>query len=172
MMKLIIYTGTGEGKTCAAAGHALRALSHDLNVIVFQYLKPATDSEFTYLSSIGKLKFVKLSNITKLCDFSKTNYDNFHTCEISIKLFQTTYDLIIFDEINVLLSYNISRINTFLSFLKSKTGEDTIIIFTGRLNAAAFRNLYNNALIITEFIENKHEFNDNEFYTIIKGVDY
>lgn len=172
-MKLIIYTGTGEGKTSAAAGHALRALSHDLRVIVFQYLKPATDSEFTYLSSVSPLTLVKLSNITKFCDFSNIDYNDFYTHAIILKICHKNHDIIIFDEINILFSHNNNKkINDFLAMLTKYTNKNTIVIFTGRLNAEAFKVLYNHAIIVTDFIENKHEFNNNEFYKIMEGVDY
>lgn len=46
---LRLYMGAGAGKTTAAAGLALRAVSHGKRVRVLQLLKPAISPEFAAL---------------------------------------------------------------------------------------------------------------------------
>jgi len=38
---IIVYTGSGKGKTTAAMGLALRAVGHDLKVLMIQFIKSA-----------------------------------------------------------------------------------------------------------------------------------
>ena len=49
--KILAFVGDGEGKTCAAIGHAIRAAGHSKRVAVIQFLKGRDNvGEFKYLS--------------------------------------------------------------------------------------------------------------------------
>jgi cob(I)alamin adenosyltransferase len=47
--RVITYYGSGDGKTCAALGHAVRASGQDRKVVVFHFLKGRKD--------VGEYKF-------------------------------------------------------------------------------------------------------------------
>ncbi len=44
--KIQVYYGNGQGKTSAALGNAIRAASNGSSVIVIQFMKGSTDSEY------------------------------------------------------------------------------------------------------------------------------
>ena len=49
--KILVFVGDGEGKTCAAMGHAIRAAGHGKKVAILQFLKGNnTTGEFKHLS--------------------------------------------------------------------------------------------------------------------------
>jgi len=50
---LIIFTGSGKGKTTAAIGQALRYLGAGKRVLVVQFFKPGTSGEITMLKKLG-----------------------------------------------------------------------------------------------------------------------
>lgn len=55
--KVLCFIGDGEGKTCAALGHAIRAAGHSKRVAVIQFLKGRNDiGEFKYLSKASGIE--------------------------------------------------------------------------------------------------------------------
>ncbi len=58
-----VYTGTGKGKTTASLGLALRAVGHNLNVCMIQFMKSGDTGELfsveRYLPNITIAQFGK-----------------------------------------------------------------------------------------------------------------
>jgi cob(I)alamin adenosyltransferase len=52
---LIVYTGSGKGKTTAALGLALRAAGHALHVEIVQFIKNCRSGEHEALARLGDL---------------------------------------------------------------------------------------------------------------------
>ncbi|HOI54944.1 MAG TPA: cob(I)yrinic acid a,c-diamide adenosyltransferase [Phycisphaerae bacterium] len=56
---LIVYTGSGKGKTTAALGLALRAAGHALRVAVLQFVKARRSGEHEALARLGDLVSIR-----------------------------------------------------------------------------------------------------------------
>ena len=165
-----VYTGPGKGKTTAALGLGLRAVGAGLKVYMIQFMKGRNYSE---LNSIKKL-----SNFT----FSQYGRDEFVSKEkpeqIDIKLAQEgflhakdainngKYDMIILDEINVAVDYNLISLKDVIKLIEQKP-EKLELVLTGRY---AHPELVRLADIVTEMLEIKHPYQHG--IKARKGIDF
>ncbi len=168
---IYLYTGPGEGKTSAALGHALRALGHQMDVVVVQFLKGWKNT------GIAKLKN-KIKNL-KIYQFGKRSFTDFKNLTPTDYLFaekgfefvknlvkKNPPDLLILDEINLILAYKLIPLDSFLEFLENLP-KKTHLILTGR---KAPKELRERADLITYFKEIKHPFQKG--IKAKRGLDY
>jgi cob(I)alamin adenosyltransferase len=168
MKLIIVYTGNGEGKTCAALGHALRAAGHDKKCVMIQFLKGR--------ENIGEYKAQKLlKDYFKIYQFgskkfvTKVTEKDREMAKKALEFAKELYKkekpfLLILDEINVAISMGLLKVEEVIEFLNSvKRG---IIILTGR-NAP--RELKEMADIVTEMREIKHDFPKRK---AVKGFEW
>ncbi len=166
-----IYTGNGKGKTTAALGLGLRAIGHGLKVIVIQFMK-------------GRINYGELSAVKDLPDFRIEQYGrpdfvnpenpDKEDIELAEKAFLRArqvitshkYDLIILDEINVAVSFNLIPKSAVLKLLKS-VPEDMEVVLTGRYMPVEFAGI---ADLVSEIKEVKHYFQTGT--PARKGFDY
>ena len=154
-----VYTGNGKGKTTAALGLALRATGRNMKVLIVQFMK-----KWDY----GELHSVKLiPNITLKTfgtkDFiykGKTKKIDYQEAEkawiFGIKGIQSgNYDIVIFDELNMALYYELLNLEKVIELIKNKP-EHIEIIITGRY---AHKKIIEIADLVTEMKEIKHYFN-------------
>lgn len=131
-----VYTGNGKGKTTAALGLALRACGHNFRVLLIQFLKSANfygeNDSAAHLAgleirSFGSGKLFDLKNPpSEEIALAKEGWQ--FACQ-AIESGQ--YDLIILDEMNLLLAYQLLSTEEVVAFLKNKT-QPVEIILTGR----------------------------------------
>ncbi len=167
-----IYTGDGKGKTTAAVGLAVRALADDLRIFFCQFLKGEESGELAFLKGISDKIDIHLCGLNKFCTNRKNPAkDQIDAAKRGLELskkaiFSGKYDIVILDEINVALYFNLLKIEDVLHILQNKPSSVEIIL-TGR-NAS--KELYDYADLISEIREIKHYFQKG--VRARKGIEY
>ena len=165
-----VYTGFGKGKTTAALGLGLRAAGAGLKVHMIQFMKGRRYSEidsienlpnFT-ISQYGRDEFVSKEK-PKQIDIDLAQEGFAHTKDV-IK--NTKYDMVILDEINVAVDYNLIPLDNVLKLIEEKP-EKLELVLTGR---DAHPELVKIADVVTEMLEIKHPY--QEGVTARKGIDF
>lgn len=173
---VLINTGNGKGKTTAAMGLAMRAAGHDMKVLILQFIKSGRE---TGEAKIIKERLKPLIDIEQLGEgfirFKdgkpdptdkqiKNARDSFKYARDKIE--SKKYDLIVLDEINNLVDYNILKVEEVAEVIKNKP-EGLCLVLTGR-NAPP--ELIDIADTVTEMKEIKHAF--LEGIKARKGIEY
>jgi len=165
-----VYTGPGKGKTTASLGLALRAAGDGLNVYMIQFMKGRRYSEIDAIESIknitvfqsGRDEFVNKENPEKIdIDLAKKGLERAR--EIIKK---GKHDLVILDEINVAVDFNLIKEEDVLSLLDEKP-EKMEIVLTGRY---ASKEIMKRADLVSEILEIKHPYQTG--ITSRKGIDW
>lgn len=169
--KIHIYTGPGQGKTQAALGLALRALGRDYKVCVIQFMKGREAGENLIAKKLapdyeiyqfGRPGFIKKGEGTfedkKLArnglDFAKKILE------------KKDVDILILDELNVALDFNLLKLSEVVEFLEMEH-HGVEIILTGR-NAP--RKICDLADLVTYMKDAKHYFKSG--VPAREGIEY
>ncbi len=158
--RIHIYCGNGKGKTTAALGLAIRAWGQGLKVLILQFIK-------------GSWKYGELAAISKMDDnivimplgegFTNKNLEEkekhkfvaieaLTTAEKEVK--SKKWDMIILDEINYALKYDLLELNSVLKLLDEKDSSLHLVL-TGR---DAKEEIISRADMVTEMKELKHHY--------------
>jgi cob(I)alamin adenosyltransferase len=165
---IYLYTGEGGGKTASALGLALRCLGHGYKVVIIQFLKWWKNTgEYKFRNKVanyeiyqfGRKGWIGLSNLNdedkKLCkkglDFAK-------------KKVNEKPKLLVLDQINLALAYNLLNIKEVIDFLET-IPKNTNVLLTGR---SAPKKLIEFADFVNEIVDIKHP---NEIPTV-RGIQY
>jgi cob(I)alamin adenosyltransferase len=155
-----LYTGDGKGKTTAALGLAMRACGAGKKVFIGQFVKGKHYSEITTiqnhlpcieLKQYGLDCFIVNDPEQKDSDAARQGLD-----EVKAILLSCEYDLVILDELNIALHYNLFPLEEVLEMLRNKAPQIEIVI-TGRY---APKEIYDVADLITEMKEIKHYYTE------------
>ncbi len=165
-----VYTGDGKGKTTAALGLALRAAGRNMKVLIVQFMK-----KWDY----GELHSIELiSNITLRTfgtkDFvykGKAKKIDYEEAEKAFSfgaegMQSGDYDIVIFDELNMALYYELLDLKKVVEKLKGKPDEVEVVI-TGR---RAPEEIIGIADLITEMKEVKHPYQKG--IEARRGIEY
>ena len=157
---IIVNTGNGKGKTTAALGLAIRAWGQGLKVLILQFIK-------------GSWKYGELAAISKMDDnivimplgegFTNKNLEEkekhkfvaieaLTTAEKEVK--SKKWDMIILDEINYALKYDLLELNSVLKLLDEKDSSLHLVL-TGR---DAKEEIISRADMVTEMKELKNHY--------------
>jgi cob(I)alamin adenosyltransferase len=158
MMKgyIQIYTGDGKGKTTAAFGLAIRAVGAGKSVFFAQFVKGQVYSEVKaiheFLPAIsikqfGLKCFIRRNPTQADIDIAREGFE-----EVSEIILSGMFDMVVLDEANIALYYNLFSVEELIQLLKKKPSETEIII-TGRY---APQELIDIADLVTEMKEIKH----------------
>jgi len=151
-----VYTGNGKGKTTAAFGLTLRAAGAGKKVFFAQFVKGQVYSEVKavqeFLPSVtirqyGLDCFIFNKPKQADIDIARQGFE-----EVSKIILSGEYDIVVLDEANIAIYYNLFTANELIQVLKQKP-EETEIIITGR-NASA--EIIEFADLVTEMKEIKH----------------
>ncbi len=165
-----IYTGPGKGKTTSALGLGLRAVGAGFKVYMIQFMKGRRYSEINTIEKIpnfeiiqfGRDEFVSKEKPEQIdIDLAKKGLS--HAKEI-IK--SKKYDLVILDEINVAVDYNLIPLKDVIKLIEEKP-EKLELVLTGRY---AHPDLSMIADLVTEMLEIKHPYMQGVLAR--KGIDY
>ena len=155
-----VYTGDGKGKTTAALGLALRAVGHDMKVLMIQFMKGRSEigeikaarklAPYLTILSMGRGTFVSKENPDP--EDIQVAREGFLVAQKAIQ--NREYDVVILDEINVAVEYGLISFSDLIHLLNSKP-EEVEIVLTGR-NARP--ELLERADLVTEMVKRKHYF--------------
>jgi cob(I)alamin adenosyltransferase len=151
-----VYTGNGKGKSTAAFGLALRAVGAGKKVFIAQFVKGQPYSElnafkrlkpFVEVKQYGLGCFIVKSPTQKDVDVAQKGLK-----EVSEIIKSNNFDLVILDEANIALYYNLISVNELVNLLANKPDELEIVV-TGRY---APDEIIEIADLVTEMKEVKH----------------
>ena len=170
---IIVNTGPGKGKTTAAMGTALRAVGNGMRVLMLQFLKGSWHyGELDAVKSFGGNWVMKQMGrgFVKVCG-AETDPEDVRMVEEAWneaeKAIQSgEWDLIILDEINYAISYNMLDPAKVVAALKAKP-EQVHVILTGR-NAHA--SIVEIADTVTEMKQVKHAYEKGVLAQ--RGIEY
>ena len=165
-----IYTGPGKGKTTLALGLGLRAAGAGLKVHMIQFMKGRRYSELDAVEKIpdftvsqhGRDEFVSKENPEQIdIDLAQKGFAKAQEITKNGKC-----DMVILDEINVAIDYNLVPLDDLLKLIEEKP-EKLELVLTGRY---AHPKLVKIADLVTEMLEIKHPYQHG--VQARKGVDY
>lgn len=149
MGKILLYTGTGGGKTMIAVGLGVRAVGHGKKVLMVQFMKGRKDiGEFMAqkhlpgfeIVQFGRKEFVDLKNPSKEdMELAKKGLEY-------VRNLKKMPDLLILDEINLACTVGLLKIRDVIEVL-DKIPEKTTVVLTGRY---APKELIEKADLVTE----------------------
>jgi len=132
-----VYTGNGKGKTTAALGLALRSIGHGYKVFMLQFMKGSKNygeiiAAEKYLPNLtivqsGLQTFVSKENPTK-ADIDMA-LDGLKLAKKVIS--ENNYDMVILDEINVAIGFNLIPLEDVMELIKCKPPRMELVL-TGR----------------------------------------
>jgi cob(I)alamin adenosyltransferase len=171
---LIVYTGPGKGKTTCALGTAFRAVGQGLRVLMLQFIKGSWHyGELDAAKMLGDDRmeirpmgrgFVKVGG-------ADTDPEDVRLCEEAwefgrAQMESGRYDLIVFDEINYVISYGMLDVDRVIAGFAARP-ERLHVICTGR---NAHPKLTEAADLVTEMREVKHPYTKGILAQ--RGIDY
>jgi cob(I)alamin adenosyltransferase len=157
-----VYTGNGKGKTTAALGLALRAAGHGLKTYFCQFLKGQDYGELSAIEKLsslitieqfGRKGFIHVTENPDKEDIERAQ-KGLEKCTKIMK--SRKYHIIILDEINVAVHFNLFSEKEIHDFLDKKP-EDMEVILTGRYAPESF---IKRADLVTEMKEIKHYYHE------------
>lgn len=156
---LIVYSGSGKGKTTAALGMTLRCIGHGMKVAVVQFIKGAIDTaEERALKSFGdRVVFLRMGEGYTWETQDRERDTRFvqqawkTACEF---LQDASYAMVILDEFNIALQQGYVALDEVLPVLRTRPRMQHVVI-TGR---GASEKLNEEADLVTEMKQVKHPF--------------
>jgi len=165
-----VYTGDGKGKTTAALGLALRAAGRNMKVLIVQFMKKWDYGELhsvklipnITLETFGTKEFVYKGKAKKIdCEEAEKAFS------FGAKGMQSgNYDIVIFDELNMALYYELLDLKEVVKKIKEKPLNVEVVI-TGR---RAPKEIMEIADLITEMKEIKHPYQKG--IEARRGIEY
>ncbi|MDD5659302.1 MAG: cob(I)yrinic acid a,c-diamide adenosyltransferase [Actinomycetota bacterium] len=151
-----VYTGDGKGKTTAALGLTLRAYGYGLKIFIAQFIKGKKYNEIKALEKFKDNVIVKQYGngcfIRKKPSKTDIEMAENGLKEIRQILTSGNYDVVIMDEINVAMYFDLLKVEDVIELIKLKP-EKVELILTGRKVAPQILEM---ADLVTEMKEVKH----------------
>jgi len=174
-----VYTGNSKGKTTCAMGLALRAVGHGFKVYVIQFMKGSSYTGELYSSqrlypnlqivqfgrncpyaSLIKSGFRKCNGCGECFAKSKAQIEDKEIASMAYNhakdvLTSNEYDIVILDEINNSLNYELITVEQVLDLIKMKP-EKVELVMTGRYFPP--QEIIDAADLVTEMKQIKHPY--------------
>jgi len=171
--RILIFTGSGKGKTTAALGMTLRASGHGQRILILQFIKSdASVGELTALKYLPGVEVIQMGRgfVPSATDpaFSEHCQAAGHALKIASDAIRSKrYDLIILDEICMAMAKGLITEDQVTEVIDLSSKEDSCLVLTGR---GATDRLISKADTVTEMCCIKHGL--QEGWTAQKGVEY
>ncbi|MFW9958531.1 MAG: cob(I)yrinic acid a,c-diamide adenosyltransferase [Candidatus Odinarchaeota archaeon] len=167
-----VYTGNGKGKTTCALGAGFRAAGHGLQVLVISFMKAKIairgdkeDINYGEFRSAEMIPNFTIFPMGRETFVDKENPDpiDIQMAQDGLKMAQEALqehkcDLLILDEINVAVEWNLISLEDQLQLISNKP-VDIELIMTGRY---ARQEVIDAADLVTEMREIKHYFSEQK----------
>lgn len=166
---IIVFTGNGKGKSTAAFGTAARAVGHDKQVGVVQFIKGTWESgEYNLLSRNGvEFHIMKTGFTWETQDKVADTLAAQRVWEQGRRMLSDpSYHLVILDELTYMITYGYLALDEIITTLKERPKNQSVII-TGR---ACHRDLIALADTVSELRPVKHAFDCG--VKAQKGIDW
>lgn len=168
-----VYTGEGRGKTTSAIGLAIRAASYGKGVLILQFFKGrGRDSGEIIAAKKLNIKVMRFRDQVSPIFDKKVKLEELKksikkAIAISLKEIKSkSYDMVIMDEFNNLLSSGLATMEDIKKIIKEKP-DSLELVFTGR---GAPEELIKLADYVTEMRMIKHPFNKG--VKARKGIEF
>ncbi|HTY81462.1 MAG TPA: cob(I)yrinic acid a,c-diamide adenosyltransferase [Dehalococcoidales bacterium] len=166
-----VYTGNGKGKTTAAMGAIARASGHGLRAFLVSFMKGSyKQGEYKSLSLLPGVKIAQfgLRKFTEPGDVKEEEKAQAAAALDAARKAVNSgdYDLVVMDEVNVALSYELIKLEDVLKLVKEKPA-NVHLILTGRY---APEKLIEAADLATEMVKIKHPY--DEGIKARKGIEF
>jgi len=133
--EFLVVTGNGKGKTTYALSLCIKAAGAGKKVFLGQFLKGGEYSEIKALKRLDDLIVVEQFGRGRLIDFVPLPEDRMQAqkgCERVAAILKTNvFDLVVLDEANVALKYNLFSISDFLAAIRNRVTGVSVVV-TGR----------------------------------------
>jgi len=168
---IIVYTGEGKGKTTAALGLAMRAAGWGDKTAIIQFIKGYKKTgEWQITKRIEEIDTYQTGD-DKVMAIGKPTKKHHQSARNALKLTkkiikEQKYKIIILDEINNALDYDLVEAGEIIKVLREKPVGQTIVL-TGR---GAPKEIIEIADLVTEMKNLRHPFDKG--IPAKKGIDY
>jgi cob(I)alamin adenosyltransferase len=168
---IIVYTGEGKGKTTAALGLAVRAAGWGHRVAIIQFIKGYKKTgEWQIIQSINQIDIYQTVDDQKISIGEPTERHRKATkdaMKITKEILKDNkHQVVILDEINNALLYDLVEVGEIIKLVKSKPREVSVVM-TGR---GAPNEIIEIADLVSEMKEIKHPYKKG--VSAKKGIDY
>jgi cob(I)alamin adenosyltransferase len=167
-----VFTGDGKGKTTAALGTILRAAGHGLNIFIIFFIKGHyAYGEYSSLAKFPNIKVASFGLRQFIRKDKEINPEEKKQAETALAAAREAinsgrYDLVVLDEINVALDFNLIKMDDVISLIKNRPPHVELIL-TGR-NADS--RLIAMADLVTEMVKVKHPYDKG--VKARQGIEY
>ncbi len=156
--RLQVYTGDGKGKTTAALGLTLRAVGAGWRVLFAQFAKNRDCAELAALRRLGESVQIRRYGSERFLVDPPTPAERQAARaglrEVAELMREPNFDLVILDEANIAVRYNLFSVDELLSAIDGRAS-GTEVAVTGR---HAHPTLLTQADLVTEMRKVKHYF--------------
>jgi cob(I)alamin adenosyltransferase len=170
--RILVFTGTGKGKTTRALGWGLQAVTTGLNVYMIQLLKaPDSSGEHLAAKRLGTAFTIEPMGRKGFIRKPQGDHADRLMAERALDKARTImlggdYDVIILDEINVAVRLNLVSRRKVLDLMAAKP-EHLDLVLTGR---DAHPDICARADEVLEMVNIKHHFDSG--VTALRGIEY
>ena len=154
-----VYTGEGKGKTTCALGLAMRAVGQGFKVFMVQFLKTGDTGEVQAAQRLAPDFIIKSFGTPGFPSLKEPDSETLTTVRQAFDLARQVilageHDLVILDEVNLSLAYNLAPLAELLEVLRQRPPYVEVVL-TGR---SAPPELVELADLVTEMRPVKHYF--------------
>jgi cob(I)alamin adenosyltransferase len=171
---VIVYTGSGKGKTTAALGMALRAVGYNYKICMIQFIKGSW--HYGELDSSRRLQpEFELVTIGKgfvgIIDDKSPKEEHVKIANEAIRISKEKiqsgkYDIVILDEVNYAIDLGLVNVKDVLDLINSKPLKTNLVLTGNHVK----KQVLERADLVTEMKEIKHPFKLG--IKAKKGIDF
>lgn len=166
-----VYTGDGKGKTTAALGLALRAAGHGLRTYVGQFMKGQKYGELEAVNRLKPLITIEQFGQPGFVHVQQATPEDVALAHAGLErvrqaLHSGEYDLVVMDEINVALFFELLTVDEVLSIIENRP-PGVELVLTGR---RVPDEIIAHADLVTEMREVKHPYHKG--IKSRRGIEY